>query len=123
MADEKCILDPQRDCLGLQKANMLEKQMSEWKEQSRQTHKEFFNRIRELEIARAEQGQQYTTILEKLEDLTGKVSTLSKGLSDIQAEPGRTWKDLKGKISWAVIAAVITAVMAFLLDKIVFERG
>lgn len=74
--------------------------MSEWKEQSRQTHKEFFNRIRELEIARAEQGQQYTTILEKLEDLTGKVSTLSKGLSDIQAEPGRTWKDLKGKISW-----------------------
>ena len=53
MADEKCILDPQRDCLGIQKANMLEKQMSEWKEQSRQTHKEFFNRIRELEIARA----------------------------------------------------------------------
>ena len=46
------------------------------------------------------------------------MSTLSKGLSDIQAEPGRTWKDLKGKISWAVIAAVITAVMAFLLDKI-----
>ena len=30
MADEKCILDPQRDCLGIQKANMLEKQMSEW---------------------------------------------------------------------------------------------
>ena len=118
MADEKCILDPRRDCLGIQKANMLEKQMSEWKEQSRQTHKEFFNRIRELEIARAEQGQQYTTILEKLEDLTGKVGTLSKGLSDIQAEPGRTWKDLKGKISWAVIAAGITAVMAFLLDKI-----
>ena len=107
MADEKCILDPQRDCLGIQKANMLEKQMSEWKEQSRQTHNEFFNRIRELEIDRAEQ-----------EDLTGKVSTLSKGLSDIQAEPGRTWKDLKGKINWAVIAAVITAVMAFLLDKI-----
>ena len=25
MPDEKCIVDPQRDCLGLQKANMLEK--------------------------------------------------------------------------------------------------
>ena len=26
MPDEKCILDPQMDCLGLHKANMLEKQ-------------------------------------------------------------------------------------------------
>ena len=46
--DEKCILDPQRDCLGLQKANMLEKQMSEWREASRSTHKELFDRLREL---------------------------------------------------------------------------
>ena len=96
----------------------LERRVEKNEQKSSETHKEFYNRVRALEIARAEQGQQYTTILEKLEDLTGKVSTLSKGLSDIQAEPGRTWKDLKGKISWAVIAAVITAVMAFLLDKI-----
>ena len=53
MADEKCILDPQRDCLGLQKANMLEKQISEWREASRSTHKELFNRMRELEKAEA----------------------------------------------------------------------
>ena len=51
--DEKCILDPQRDCLGLAKANMLEKQMSEWREASRSTHKELFDRMRELEKAEA----------------------------------------------------------------------
>ena len=106
------------DCRMESRIANLERRVEKNEQKSSETHKEFYNRVRALEIARAEQGQQYTTILEKLEDLTGKVSTLSKGLSDIQAEPGRTWKDLKGKISWAVIAAVITAVMAFLLDKI-----
>ena len=106
------------DCPMESRIASLERRVEKNEQKSSETHKEFYNRVRALEIARAEQGQQYTTILEKLEDLTGKVSTLSKGLSDIQAEPGRNWKDLKGKISWAVIAAVITAVMAFLLDKI-----
>lgn len=106
------------DCPMESRIASVERRVEKNEQKASETHKEFYDRIRALEIARAEQGQQYTTILEKLEDLTGKVSTLSKGLSDIQAEPGRTWKDLKGKISWAVIAAVITAVMAFLLDKI-----
>ena len=106
------------DCPMEARIANLDRRVEKNEQKSSETHKEFYNRVRALEIARAEQGHQYTTILEKLEDLTGKVSTLSKGLSDIQAEPGRTWKDLKGKISWAVIAAVITAVMAFLLDKI-----
>ena len=53
MADEKCAYDPGRECLGLQKANMLEKQMNEWRAQSRETHKELFNRTRDLEKAEA----------------------------------------------------------------------
>ena len=67
--DEKCILDPQRDCLGLQKANMLEKQMSEWREASRSTHKELFDRMRELEKAEAARNEQYDNIMEKLDRL------------------------------------------------------
>ena len=49
MSNEKCIIDPQRDCLGLQKADMLEKQITELRESARGTHKEMFDRIRELE--------------------------------------------------------------------------
>ena len=45
MADEKCIADPQRDCLGLHKAIALEKQMSEYRTQARETHAEMFQRI------------------------------------------------------------------------------
>ena len=36
--DDKCLIDPQRDCLGLQKANMLERQMEKMQEQARDTH-------------------------------------------------------------------------------------
>lgn len=35
---EKCILDPSRDCLGLEKARMLEKQVDEYRRQAREDH-------------------------------------------------------------------------------------
>ena len=38
MAPEKCIVDPSRDCLGLAKAEMLENQIAEYRQQSRETH-------------------------------------------------------------------------------------
>lgn len=57
MADEKCILDPQRDCLGFQKANMLEKRMERMEEQSRDTHGKLFDRIRDLEKAEAARNE------------------------------------------------------------------
>ena len=42
--DDKCLIDPQRDCLGLQKANMLERQMEKMQEQARDTHNKLFDR-------------------------------------------------------------------------------
>ena len=35
-----CILDPQRDCLGLARAEMLEKQVEEYREKSSKDHRE-----------------------------------------------------------------------------------
>ena len=43
MAPEKCIVDPSRDCLGLAKAEMLEKQIAEYRQQSRETHSELLH--------------------------------------------------------------------------------
>ena len=107
MADEKCILDPQRDCLGLQKANMLEKQISEWREASRSTHKELFNRMRELEKAEAARNEQY-------ENIMGKLDKLIAWQEAEQAAPKKRWDSIKDKAIWAVLAAVI----AFLLGRI-----
>ena len=101
--DEKCILDHQRDCLGLQKVNMLEKQMDQWREQSRNTHKELFDRMRELEKAEAARNEQYESIMEKLDKLIAWQESQ-------QAKPAKRWD--------AVIAAIITGVVGFLLARI-----
>lgn len=103
--DEKCILDPQRDCLGLQKANMLEKQMSEWREASRSTHKELFDRMRELEKAEAARNEQYDNIMEKLDRLIAWQEVE-------QAKSKKRWEAIVDKSVWAILAAVIAFILA-----------
>lgn len=123
--DEKCILDPERDCIGKAAAaklearlGLLERTVEKNHDNASRTHKEFFERIRAIETATAVQTEQYKTILEKLDALTDSVSKVTSSVSDIQAEPGRDWKDLKKSIRWAVLAAIIAAVMGFLLGKV-----
>ena len=105
--DEHCIMDPQRDCLGLQKANMLEAQMKEWREAARATHKDLFDRMRELEKAEAARNEQYDNIMEKLD----KLVAWQEGQ---QTAPKKRWDALVDKVIWAVLAAVI----AFILGRV-----
>ena len=125
MAEDKCILDPERDCIGKAAAaklearlGLLERTVEKNHDNASRTHKEFFERIRTIETATAVQTEQYKTILEKLDALTDSVAKVTSSVSDIQAEPGRDWKDLKKSIRWAVLAAIIAAVMGFLLGKV-----
>lgn len=46
------------------------------------------------------------------------VGSVAKSLAEIQAEPAKDWKGLKKNIRWAVLAAIIAAVMGFLLGKV-----
>lgn len=107
MGEEKCSFDPNRDCLGLQKANMLETQLREWREAARTTHKELYDRTRDLEKRDAKREEQYETIIEKLDDL---LSWKKKE----QEEPGNRWKAIVDKVTMLVVGAVV----AFLLAKI-----
>ena len=104
---EKCIMAPARDCLGLAKAEMLEKQVDEYRRQARDTHAQLFDRIRGLEKAEAARNEQYKQIMEKLDQLLEWQEAQRK-------KPQAFVDDLKGKIVWAVLAAVI----AFILGRI-----
>ncbi len=104
---EKCIIDPSRDCLGLAKASMLEKQVDEYRRQARETHSQLFDRIRDLERAEAARNEQYKQIMEKLDQLLEWQETQ-------QSKPQAFVDDLKGKIIWAILAAVI----AFILGRV-----
>ena len=107
LMDDKCLIDPQRDCLGLQKANMLERQMEKMQEQARDTHNKLFDRIRDLEKAEAARNEQY-------ENIMGKLDKLIAWQEAEQAAPKKRWDSIKDKAIWAVLAAVI----AFLLGRI-----
>ena len=76
--EEKCILDPSRDCLGLAKARMLEKLVEEHREKSSKDHHEMYDRIRQLEIANAKTDTQYGQIMETLGTLKAEISTLKE---------------------------------------------
>ena len=88
---EKCIIDPARDCLGLAKAEMLEKQVDEYRRQARETHAQLFDR--------------YKQIMEKLDQLLAWQNAQ-------QNKPQTFMDDLKGKIIWTVVVAIITFILA-----------
>ena len=105
MADERCVLNPERDCLGLQKAEMLEKQMDQWRSQSRESHQEIFRRLNDLEKSETARDIQYTSIMEKLDKLVA-------WQEDQKAKPAKRWDTIMEKTVWAVLAAVIAFILA-----------
>lgn len=107
MNEDRCVLDPRQECRGLQKADMLEKQMDEYRLRARETHKEIFARLNELEQTDSARNQQYKVIMEKLDKLIS--------WQEEQAEkPGRRWET----VVETMILLAVTAVVAFVLGRI-----
>lgn len=102
---EKCILDPGRECLGLAKAEILEKQIAEYREQARSTHEKLYDRIRELEKSEAARDEQYKQIIEKL-------NKLISWQEDQQAQPAKRWNAVVEKAIIVVVTALVTYALA-----------
>ena len=105
MPAEKCILDPKRDCLGLAKAEMLEKQVEEYREKSSKDHHEMYDRIRQLEIANARTDTQYGQIMETL-------GALKSDIAEIKTKPARRWDAIVDKVLLAVVGAIVVYILA-----------
>lgn len=114
----KCILDPSRDCLGLQKAQMLEKQMDKYMTEAHGTHSEMFGRIIALEKSDAARNEQYNSIIDKLNTLQadftkqfGQLQTeLNKALitiAELKEKPAKRWENIVDKVIWLAIAAML----------------
>lgn len=59
MPMDKCTFNPGNECLGMQKANMLEKSLNSHLDAARQTHKEMYDRIRALETESARRDSMF----------------------------------------------------------------
>ena len=111
---EKYILDPTRDCLGLEKARMLEKQGDEYRRQAREDHSKIYTRLEELEKMDAARNEQYSHILEKLDIRGEKIDSIGKRVADLEMKPARRWDTILG----GVLGAVAIAVVAYFLGKV-----
>ena len=88
---EKCV-EPCADILR------LEQQMKDLQKQNGDDHKEFRDELHKLEKEEAVQSERYTTILDKLDNLSEKVDAL-------ESKPGKRWDSLVA----CIISSLATA--------------
>ena len=106
MPEEKCIINPERDCIGKEYALKLEsriKNLEEWREDSNDCHSKFYYWQREQISRDAKLDEQLKTINSNI----AKVLTWQE---NEQSKPGKRWETIR--------AAIIAAAVGFLLAQI-----
>lgn len=108
--EEKCIIDPKRDCIGLAEAVLLRKRvedLEEWKEKSSKFHNDFYDWQR---------GQ-----IDRDARLDSKLETMENNLTKIinwqeaqQMKPAKRWESIVDKVLMMIVGAVV----AFMLTQI-----
>lgn len=88
MADN-CNFDPERECLGIQKAKEasgevkeLDRRLTDFQKSVAETHSRFGARIGKLEAREEVREEQYKNIREKLDDITKDVSAFQREQKD-----------------------------------------
>lgn len=105
---DKCIIDPERDCIGKAAAIKLEariENLERWQTESKQFHNAFYD-WQKGQIARDSKLDEQLSNMEK---------SLNKLVARQEADdqkPRKRWDDLTDKIIWAVLAAVIAFILA-----------
>lgn len=107
MAD-KCIFDPQRDCLGLAEAMLLEKRiedLEEWRKKSDKFHNDFYDWQRG-QIARD------AKLDEQLKNMDRNINKVIKWQEDQQQKPAKRWEAIVDKVLMLFVGAVVAYVLA-----------
>ena len=105
---DKCIVDPQRDCIGKAEAAKLEgriRALEEWREDSKDFHAKFYDWQRE-QIARE------ARLDEKLSGMDANIKKVLATQEACSLKPGKRWDAIVDKAIWAVLAAFIAFVLA-----------
>ena len=112
MPDTKCIVDPDRDCIGKAAAIKLESRI-EHLEAGQKKESEF----RELYYKeRLERAKRDAEMEAKISSMDEKLDKLLSKQEETDAKPGKFLDNIKSNIIWAVLAAFL----GFVLGKIGF---
>ena len=105
---DKCIVDPERDCIGKAAAALLEKRIEDleaWQKDSKKFHHDFYDWQRE-------QIAWQSRLDEKLKTIESDTKKSLEWQENQQAAPKKRWDAIVDKAIWAVLAAVIAFVLA-----------
>lgn len=108
MADDKCILDPERDCIGKAAAALPEKRIEDleaWQRDSKKFHRDFYDWQR-TQIARD------ARLDEQPNNMNDNISKILAKQEACAMKPGKRWDAIVDKAIWTVLAAVIAFVLA-----------
>lgn len=106
---DKCLIDPERDCLGIAAAGKLELRI-EHLEQEQQKESAF----REAYYTeQRERIRRDATLDAKMSEMDGKLDRLLEWQEEQKDKPGKRWEGIVDKI----IGLVVGAVVGFLLMR------
>ena len=108
MADERCIIKPERGCIDKAAEIRLElriEQLEKWQESSREFHESFYDWQRS-QIARD------AKIDEQLKAMNAYLEKVVEYQEGQKSKPGKRLDAIVDKAIWAVLAAIIAFVLA-----------
>ena len=99
MNDEKCILDPQRDCVGIRRAEEVDRRLTEFQHSVTETNMRFGGRIGEMESLNRVQDERIRQINDSIETLKKETAESRKeqrdSISDLRKEHKESMEELK----------------------------
>ena len=108
MPEEKCLMDPERDCLGKAATALLEKRIADL-EKDREKQTAFRESYYAEQRARIKRDAELDAKISGMDEKLDKLVSWQDGQ---QAAPKRRWDAIVDKAIWAVLAAVIAFVLA-----------
>lgn len=103
------------DCINnnqCKELTKLEQQIKDYIKQNSEDHKELRERITKVELTNAIQNERYDAILKELNGQNKQLDEISQRISLIESKPAKRWDGIVEKCVWAIVAAVITFILA-----------
>ena len=135
MPPDKCILNPDLECIGKAKATKVEEKLDELVRDNRRSHERFGERLDELERNDAARRERDERVMEKLNDLGDDIKEVAEDsktiirqmpvfdqrlrtleeldddVDKLKGKSGETWESIK-KQSLGWVVALILAIVA-----------
>ena len=108
MPDEKCVLDPSRECIGKTAAVKLEariENLERWKDSSHEFHEKFYTWQREQDIKSAK-------LDERLKNMDANILKVVTYQEEQQKKPAKRWDAIVEKVLLLIVAGVVGVILA-----------